>query len=544
MSPSPAPLNLEFGLSYGSRLDAFPCPVLLKSPWCVGEDLGKKPKLDSEARRAFARTCGNDDHRSVRSLQRGSDRGRSPSTGFPCPAILQTGKPCPGYVCKMHVFFPSNQKKKQARLEAAIAAAAASKQRPVPVKAKAGAQAAIAAMKFATSAGVPQAVCQKPSRAAVKGPANVSANTQTLTPSANQKQRAIPGLDVEAFEGALPRKSRRAKAQLKAAVGGVRQSIDSHAAGAWQDSNEDNSLGGGDSRQRETVWDAFAKAPDWSSSLNYFDLLNQRNNSEHEGHFSAALAKRIVGGTAKGSSMRYGAAHERERSVATPNERNFQLALSRDNNSDGDSVTPALDSCWDLELLDSPASDLEAMKIGNGGILSDTTSSEILADQTDDPPVEFDIVYSAEDGSYLVLDALSNLYFRLEDVYSTSPELTECTGEDGNLYTCVLVRRSHLELRAQRQQAWLEAQDLQEQLQQDMMLASTPPGEELTMGSHSLHSAEPSPSPTTERAVDVITSGASAHESCEDDTDVASLMQLLAKLSIPRVQAYQNPNGA
>jgi hypothetical protein len=108
-------------------------------------------------------------------------------TGFPCPAILQSGKPCPGYVCKMHVgghlqgkeglfayqnpgpdsvrsfqvFFPSNQKKKQARLQAAIAAAVAPKPRPAPVKpakveGRAVAQVAISAMKRATSVGTYQ----------------------------------------------------------------------------------------------------------------------------------------------------------------------------------------------------------------------------------------------------------------------------------------------------------------------------------------------------------------------------------------------------
>lgn len=151
---------------------------------------------------------------------------------------------------------------------------------------------------------------------------------------------------------------------------------------------------------------------------------------------------------------------------------------------------------------------------GQRDTLNSVAATRTQGDQDHDPVVEYDMLFATEDGSRVVLDAVSNLYFRIEDVYGKSVELIECTAEDGNLYTCVVVRKSQLESRARWQQQWLDAQELSQQ-----------PHQSLVVPTPRTNSNEPDGAPGT---MTVVSADVAVDQlPCQEDTDVASLMQLL-----------------
>ncbi|GFR49262.1 hypothetical protein Agub_g11280 [Astrephomene gubernaculifera] len=483
-------------------------------------------------------------------------------TGFPCPAILSNGKPCPGYVCKMHTFFPSNPKKKQARLEAAVANAALAKARPAAAapKPKAGAQVAIAAMKRAAPEGAAQQPVAVKAAKPLSGITNTGnnnirpVNIDKLKP-ANQEQRIIPGLSGP-IQNLSTREALRAEvAKLRAeaknpTANSSNNNVNNSAArvitGAWLQSRVGVGVGGnaksdkGNDEEPErtphaaTLWDAFAKAPGLGKDLNYFQLAHTTRNSG--GKFSARLRKRLDGESSATTFPSNDGTSSDCDSIGSPStardmeefdvhsgfeSRAGSLAISGD---DFPALTPTKASATmrtdPLSALQGACVGPQTETAGNLALLPASTADS-------DPVVEYDMVYGNEDGSYLVLDAVSNMYYLLTDVYGDSAELIECMAEDGNLYTCVAVRRSQLEMRTELQRAWIQAQvdvqPAQVATEADFGVAAVAAGAPVMPAEYVYGCGEAGACTAAAAAVEERGVGYEAAE----DTDVESLMQLL-----------------
>ncbi|GLC43727.1 hypothetical protein PLESTM_001509000 [Pleodorina starrii] len=273
-----------------------------------------------------------------------------------------------------------------------------------------------------------------------------------------QEPRFIPGYDPEDPSADL--RARGAKNKAQTVVGNVQRSL-SDVSGVWPDGSFDS--GGSERAPHATVWDAFTTAPGIGGDLNYFDL--ERHNYQYSGQrsggqFSAFLQERL-NGAPKAFLEQADAKSLRELGFTTPKR---GAEVSRSAHAYDSTNQDAL-----LTLSASPETEAhnEWGAIGgvDGGTQSDTTRAVVAADQDDDPVIEYDALYGADDGSHLVLDTVTNAFFRPVDLYGEPPELVEFPGEDGSVYTYVAVRKSMVEARVQRQQAWFDAQE-QLQLQQ------------------------------------------------------------------------------
>ncbi|KXZ52673.1 hypothetical protein GPECTOR_9g719 [Gonium pectorale] len=427
-------------------------------------------------------------------------------TGFPCPAILATGKQCPGYVCKMHQYFPSNQAKKKKKLDAIVAAAAAPKPKPPPgPKPKAGAQVAIAAIKRAAPEGFPQPV---------------TTNAKALTASPGSKaptveQRLIPGLDGPIKGGikggAVNRDELRAQvARLRAEAkqnngrpvasnvlrnANAGSKVVDAAKGVVAEDSADRAP------QGATIWDAFSKAANDK-------MMTKAFFGDEDGKFTKLLRKRLEGNSSGVPSPDWDNSTNDESVSECESD---ITARGRESEESGLSAAASV-----AELLAFPTT---LPTLADAQITDFVTVPGLMvvpfADP--DPVVEHDIVYGAEDGSYLVLDSVSNAYYRLVDVYGEDAKLEELPAEDGNVYTCVAVRKSQVAAREERQRAWL-----QEQFAGALLAphAQVPPQPELQL---------PAQQVITTVAADAAQSCAMTltQEEEDDGTDVESLMQLL-----------------
>ncbi|GLI66886.1 hypothetical protein VaNZ11_010869 [Volvox africanus] len=443
-------------------------------------------------------------------------------TGFPCPAILQTGKPCPGYVCKMHEFFPSNQKKKQARLDAAIAVAAAPKPRPTSVKPKATVQ---VAMKNALPKGVVPGRCRK---AAQTGIARAAAKKEILKANAEREPNLIPGLSAEALERDARRAvARKLKAQLKIPPGATKRYQDAKAGDLSSNSNARNRIVGVGCKLQATIKDTSGGTPGLFGGV---DSLRPNRRSPQDGDdFISALRSRKTGGSTVANVS--SCTGDEAATHHIPDKR-FQTRPPLNSSIGSDSATPASDSpltCSDPTMLELYGAWENVVVLDTSRPLNGEVAASVMvvADQGDDPVVEYDMLYAADDGSYLVFDTFSNSYFRLEDMYGLSPELVDCAGEDGNIYICVIVRRSTRALRAQQQLACFKAQELnQQQPQGDQVTESR-----VEKKSVEVVSSAPATPPLEGEDINNTSAGegvaAQVVEDGEFATDLDSLMQLL-----------------
>ncbi|GIL64215.1 hypothetical protein Vafri_18185 [Volvox africanus] len=414
----------------------------------------------------------------------------------------------------MHEFFPSNQKKKQARLDAAVAAAAAAKPRPTSVKPKATVQVAVTAMKNAS----PEGVAPKNGRkTAQTGTALATAKKASLKANADHEPHLIPGLSAEDLE----RDARRAvamklKAQLKIPPGATKRNRDAKAGGLSLNNITRKDTGGVGCKPQVTMKDTSGGDP--PGMRGGMDSLSPNRHSPQYGdHFISAL-RNITTGGAENVSTSTG-----DESVTHHiTDERFQTRLPFSSSIRTDSATPA-STHTDPTMLESYNAWEDAVIFdpnpSNGEVAA---SVMVVADQDDDPVVEYDMLYAAEDGSYLVFDTFSNSYFRLEDVYGLSPELVDCTGEDGNTYVCVIVRRSRRALRAQQQLAWFEALELNQQ---------QPQGDQVAESDVEVMSTARATSPLEGENINYTSAREGVAAQVEEDgelaTDLDSLMQLL-----------------
>ncbi|GIL93242.1 hypothetical protein Vretimale_19589 [Volvox reticuliferus] len=419
----------------------------------------------------------------------------------------------------MQEFFPSNPKKKQARLDAAIAAAAAAKPRPTAVKSKAGVQVATTAMKCASPEG---AVPKGGRKIAQTGIAVVNSKNKSLKACADQEPHLIPGLSAEYLEHDAQRAvATKLKAQLKMPPGVKNRNQGTKAGGPSSENRAKNDIGGGGCQQpKATTRDTSGRTPGMLGDVNSVNF--DRRSPQLEGHVIGALRKVRTGEPANASS-----------SMGDESATVIAVKRSADRSQtrlpfciDGDSATTALDAVTHTDPTDFESS----YSASEDAVIFDASPSNgefaanvVVTDEYDDPVVEYDMLYAADDGSYLVFDTLSNSYFRLEDMYGLSPELVDCIGEDGSTYVCVMVRRSTRALRAQQQLAWLEALELNPQPQEEQVAESV-----MEVMSTTLTPATPTPEGKDMNHTSANEGpAAQATEDGELATDLESLMRLL-----------------
>ncbi|GFR46153.1 hypothetical protein Agub_g7680 [Astrephomene gubernaculifera] len=430
--------------------------------------------------------------------------------GYPCPVLLDNGRPCTGRITATHHKQPLNQKKKQKRVEAAAAAAAATAKLKQPAakakdaKGANGVGAATAAMRPAGEAALRQAgvnVANVKSVASslpvVKG-ANVMktvapgsgaaarlsgavSNNVAMAPERVVRQRVIPGWSPgdekaakmssleqqRAMVAALRAEAKSAvgRSSTKGAVGGGGGGAAAAAgrgalppASAFgilaADAGAKGNAGMQARRQQHEDDDGSGSGSD-DSDVHAFSTWRDGDSSDDGSNIFAAPPQDFN--------------YMQEDFPAFPTSAATQAKPAAQAAKTGAAsaapATPAAASEIFSSSTQSPAasplataspsatpSELESPTAPAGGdaAASALEGVEGFPDDETDPIVRTDPVFATEDGTVVVQDVYGN-YVRMEDVYGPTPELIGFSDEAGNVSYYVVVRQS-AELAAQEHQ--------------------------------------------------------------------------------------------